>query len=145
MAKKDQNERGDETEVAERLVAFLEAVNPATEDNRRTRERSAYFRKAEVFLLAQTGQPCMTAFTRNISTGGLSLLTRRPFNVGERFAVKLTLGEGAGKYLLCRTTMCRYLSEGMCEVGAAFEGSAPCLNENHRIPADWVAKATGRA
>jgi hypothetical protein len=134
----------DDDEIAARLVAFLEAHDQTPREGARQRERINYRRRVEIILIGQSGQPRVTGHTRNLSTGGLGFLTRRTFAVGERFVALLALGGGAGKFALCRTTFCRYLSEGMHEVGAAFEATAPRIN-NHRIPSNWIATARTRS
>jgi len=141
MTLTEQNPAQNDAEIAERLVEFLEMGGAGPKASARKCERNTYFRRVELTLIAQLGRPRVIGFTRNLSTGGLGLLTRRGFNVGERFVTLLTLGGGIGKFALCRTTFCRYLSDGMCEIGAAFEATAPCLNANHRIPTEWLSAA----
>jgi PilZ domain len=130
--------------VAQRLVAFLEAGDKKPKSGPRARDRDTYFRRVELVLIAQVGQPRVMGYTRNLSPGGVGVLTRRGFKVGERFVTLLSFGAGLGKYVLCRVTFCRYVSDSMYEMGAAFEATAPHLNENHRIPEEWVAVARHR-
>lgn len=127
--------------TAQRLVAFLEAIGAGTKTSIRRRERNTYFRRVEVILISQVGLPHVTAYTRNLSSGGAGLLCRRTFKVGERFVTIFNLGNGLGKFILCKVTFCRYVSDSMYELGAQFEASAPYLNSNHRIPEDWIALA----
>ncbi len=145
MAFVEHKEEHDDAEAAQRLVAHLEAGDNKFKTSLRRHQRITYFRRVELILLAQADQPRVTAYTRNLSPGGLGLLSRRVFNLGERFVTLLTMGGERGKYMLCRVTFCRYLSDCLYEIGAAFEATTPYLNQKQRIPKAWVSAARDHA
>jgi hypothetical protein len=71
----------------------------------------------------------MAARTRNLSRGGLGLIARRVFALGEPVEVELTLPERGMVYMAGLVRFCRYAGLGFHEIGLQLKavGGAPVI------------------
>lgn len=123
------------------ILAALDALPTDPEANRRQRKRMALRMAFRVTLLANRGQPTATVFTRNISTSGIGCLSSRPFKRGELFVMHLAAPKLPPKMVLSKAIFCRYLHNGLHEVGAEFIESRAVVGDTMRMPVAWVREA----
>jgi hypothetical protein len=94
-----------------------------------------------ILLLGVVGPNRFRVNTRNLSTSGVGLLSRRAFQVGDRFVLPIDVQGAVAKLVLCRVTFSRYVSSGLHDVGAQFESALPNLNGDQAIPQEWINAA----
>ena len=99
--------------------------------------REPYGRSVDLILVPRKENGVVPAYTRNLSACGLGLLCRRAIAVGNRFVVLLPIGGPFGKFLLCRVIFCRYVSDGVHEIGTEFEMSHAKFTAAATYPAAW--------
>jgi hypothetical protein len=87
------------------------------------------------------GKTHCKVFPRDISRSGIGFLSRRSFKVGELFVVVLSHTLGTERALLSRAVFCRYTSQSMYEIGAAFESTIVAPAGKSEIPPAWVERA----
>jgi hypothetical protein len=77
--------------------------------------------KVAVASIGEGNAPrCYTALTRDISFGGLGLMQSLVAEQGGRLLVRLPRGEKAALMMVCATTHCRVLADGLYGVGVEF-------------------------
>ena len=85
--------------------------------------------------------PWVYVYSRNLSTGGLSFLSRELFYSGQYVVISHELGEAATMLVLCRVCYCRPIDLGVQEVGLAFVTAKADPGNKREIPDDWRKRA----
>jgi len=67
------------------------------------------------------GQP-IDVWTRDISRGGIGVLSSQPMKVGGRFVVRFPRPGDKPFALVCTVKCCSQISQGVYAIGAIFEG-----------------------
>ena len=123
------------------ILSSLDHASLANGTNRRNNSRLPIRHELQIRLLKVPGTATFTIHTRNLSTGGLGFLSRRPFEVGERFVLPVKMPGTPSKVVLCRVTFSRYVSAGLYAVGSEFEQSLPDPTEKMDVPGEWTVLA----
>jgi hypothetical protein len=76
-------------------------------------------------------------YSRNLSTHGLSFLTRNLFYADQHLVISHELNELTPMLVLCKVAFCRSIDLGVYEVGLSFEAAQADPNRKREIPADW--------
>ena len=105
--------------------------------NRRRTERLALSFNLDVLLLDCAGDPAVRVKMQNLAMGGLGFLSRRRFDVGERFVVNLCFANQGGRQMLCRTILCKAAADGWHRIGAKFVDAVARNPEVSTIPLRW--------
>ncbi len=147
----------DAGEAGERHVSNDEFRHTASELNRTEPRRYATMRKRErhellapcVLRCFASGAPPLRTtpgYLRNISTGGVGVLTTRPMVRGEPVEVEIEPGEGSTQlYIGGLVAFCRHVRDGIYEVGVQLVAQArePIFSRNamsRQDHLDWVAE-----
>jgi|GEM_PF-2449990 len=127
----------DELAHLQKLIARLDA-KPLTEAaNRRGSERVEFNHPMWLNLPTEPGQPWVHIFSRNLSSGGLSFLTRKLFYQGQHLVISHQLHEPVPQLVLCVVKFCRAVDFGVMEVGLQFKTSVLDPENQRRVPAEW--------
>jgi c-di-GMP-binding flagellar brake protein YcgR len=70
------------------------------------------------------GKP-LEVWTRDISAGGIGVVSPTPLPVGGNFVVRLPQAEGTAVYLLCTVQNCTTLAKTAFVIGSTFAEFAP--------------------
>lgn len=125
----------------EAILHNLDLNKPTKSASRRKRERHQYRHKIDIFVLTPAGPVPGKVQSRNISTGGIGFVTRRPLVKGQRIIMCMTPQSSPAKLVLCRITFARHVSGGMYDVGAEFERAVADPAQEHTIPQEWLTLA----
>jgi len=126
-----------EIEHLQKLIARLDAQTPDPNADRRINPRIDFSHPMWLNLPGETGQPWIHVYSRNLSTGGLSFLTRNLFYSGQHLVVSHELNEGAALLVLCRVCFCRPIDLGIQEVGLAFVTALADPGQKREVPDSW--------
>ena len=128
----------EEIERVQKIIAHLDA-QPLTEGaDRRINPRIDFSHPMWLNLPTEPGKPWVHVFSRNLSTTGLSFLTRKLFYVGQHLVISHELKEDKPLLVLCRVCFCRPIELGIQEVGLAFSAVEPDPLKERRIPGQWL-------
>lgn len=129
----------------EEILRSLDQTPPgAAVTNRRGSARVNARLTITTHLLSVAGHPTMSVHSRNISTSGIGLMSRRPFRKGEYMAVELFVLPKFAKLVLCEVTFNRYVRDGIYEVGCSFREAITreeFMNSIEPIPQRWITTA----
>ncbi len=126
-----------EIEHLQTLIARLDAETPADAVDRRTFPRVDFCHALWLNLPTQAGQPWVHVYSRNLSTGGLSFLTRGLFYHQQHVVISHELNERTSVMALCRVCFCRAVELPIQEVGLAFVTALPDPGRDRAIPPEW--------
>ena len=126
-----------EIEHLQSLIARLEANETSTHADRRVHPRIDFKHPMWLNLPTETGQPWIHVYSRNLSTGGLSFLTRAIFYADQRVVIAHELNEITSMLVLCRVCYCRTIDLGVQEVGLAFITVKADPLHKREIPDEW--------
>ncbi len=124
------------------ILSNLDDASFVPTNDRRSKARIPFRHETHILLLGVMGSNRFKVNTRNLSTSGVGLLSRRPFQVGDRFVLPVDVQGAVAKLLLCRVTFSRYISNGLHDIGAQFEKAIPNPNGDQMIPQEWIDMAT---
>jgi hypothetical protein len=126
-----------EIEHLQNLIARLDAQDSGPEKDRRVNPRIDFTQPMWLNLPCEPGQPWIHVYSRNLSTGGLSFLTRGIFYADQQVVIAHALNELTPMLVLCRVCYCRTIDLGVQEVGLAFVTARADTNHQREIPAEW--------
>lgn len=129
-----------EIEHLNKLIARLDAQTPSNQADRRTHPRIDFCQPMWLNLPTEPGSPWVHIYSRNLSTGGLSFLTRNLFYADQHLVISHELSEATAMLALCRVCFCRTIDFGIQEVGLAFVTASADPHRSREIPADWHAR-----
>jgi hypothetical protein len=129
-----------EIEHLQQLIARLDAQMPAGGDDRRLHPRIDFAHPMWLNLSGEPDRPWVHVYSRNLSTGGLSFLTRHLFYVEQHVVIAHELHEFSPMLVLCRVCFCRTIDLGVMEVGLAFVSALADPTGTREIPADWLTR-----
>jgi c-di-GMP-binding flagellar brake protein YcgR len=129
--------------IEEILRILDENPVPSSAENRRNAKRVNVRLTLSIYLLSVPGHPPLDVHTRNISTSGVGMVSRRPFRKGERIAIELYKVSKLEKLILAEATFSRYVRDGLYEVGCLFKEaiSRDEARGFERIPQRWIMNA----
>lgn|GEM_PF-2954983 len=125
----------------EEILQTLDSQNTREMENRRNAKRLNLRISVRATVFMHNTTPNVRVYTRNISTSGIGLVTKRVFRSGELFVLEFILPDRPAKMLLAKTKFCRYLSGGLYELGAEFVESALAVRGRGQIPPHWYELA----
>jgi len=126
-----------EIQHLESLIARLDAQTPPDAADRRVHPRIDFAHPMWINLPTEPTQPWIHVYSRNLSTGGLSFLTRNLFYVDQHLVVSHELNEMTPMLVLCRVCFCRPIDMGVQEVGLAFVKATADPHRKREIPDEW--------
>lgn len=129
-----------EIQRLEQLIARLDAQGPSEGSDRRLNPRIDFAHPMWLNLPADNGQPWIHVYSRNLSTGGLSFLTRNLFYNNQHLVLAHELNENAPMLALCRVCFCRPIDMGVQEVGLAFVAARADPESRRDIPPEWTSR-----
>jgi hypothetical protein len=129
-----------EIEHLQTLIARLDAGESPADAERRVHPRIDFKHPMWLNLPGEVGQPWIHVYSRNLSTGGLSFLTRAIFYANQRVVIAHELNEITSMLVLCRVCYCRTIDLGVQEVGLAFITVKADPLHKREIPEDWKAQ-----
>jgi hypothetical protein len=127
-----------EVEHLQRLITKLDAEAGTQYDDRRIHPRIDFSHPMWLNLPTEAGQPWVHIYSRNLSTGGLSFLTRNLFYRDQHLVISHELNENVPLLVLCRVCFCRTIDLGVQEVGLAFIKVIADLNRRRNVPPEWA-------
>jgi hypothetical protein len=127
-----------EIEHLETLIAKLDAKAGTTYDDRRVHPRIDFSHPMWLNLPGEPGQPWVHIYSRNLSTGGLSFLSRNLFYAGQHLVISHELNEAMPLLVLCKVCFCRTIDLGIQEVGLAFVTVTSDPGRQRNVPAEWT-------
>lgn len=134
-----------EMQHLQEVIARLDAVAAETGGpggaDRRVHPRIDFAKPMWLLVPADPDQKWNYVYSRNLSTGGLSFLSRGLFYAGQYVVISHELGENASMLVLCRVCFCRPIDLGVREVGLAFVTARADPGARRDIPAEWRARA----
>jgi hypothetical protein len=110
-------------ELYEKTIRDIKGDVAAGAQDRRSHPRVGFRCKIQIIPIngGVVGKP-VDVWTRDISRGGISVISSLKLKVGERFALRLPRGEGEQPLgLLCTVKTVHELGSGVYALGAAFE------------------------
>jgi hypothetical protein len=122
----------------EKIIAHLDTQPPGPGSERRLSPRIDFNHPMWLNLPADAGQPWVHVFSRNLSTSGLSFLSRKLFYVGQHLVISHELKERQNLLVLCRVCYCRAIEMGVQEVGLAFVSVEQDPFKQRCVPANWL-------
>jgi hypothetical protein len=124
------------------VVASLQSAAAAGGSDKRQFSRFEIQAPVRLAILANDKVArCLIALSRDVSQTGIGLLQAAKFAPKETFLISLPCGKQQ-LVILCTTTFCRPLAEGIYCVGAQFESDAsPAKSEEFRTFAASALKA----
>ena len=125
----------------QQIIAQLDAQSPDTPEDRRVHPRVDFNHPMWLNIPSESGCPWVHVYSRNLSTSGLSFLTRHLFYTGQHLIIAHELAEFSPMLVLCRVCFCRSIDLGVMEVGLAFVSALADPAGRRQIPADWLARA----
>ena len=128
-----------EVEYLETLIAKLDADAGTTYDDRRVHPRIDFSHPMWLNLPAEPGQPWVHIYSRNLSTGGLSFLSRNIFYKDQHLVISHELNESTPLLVLCRVCFCRTIDMGIQEVGLAFVKVSADPGRARNVPPEWIS------
>lgn len=128
------------------LQAVIARLDAAVGDSdqgmeRRVHPRIDFARPMWLLVPTDPDQKWIYVYSRNLSTGGLSFLSRNLFYAGQFVVISHELGESASMLVLCRVCFCRPIDLGVQEVGLAFVTAKADPGAKRGIPSEWRARA----
>ena len=129
-----------EIEHLQEVIARLDAKSRSDHDDRRVHPRIDFSHPMWLNLPAEAGQPWVHVYSRNLSTGGLSFLSRNIFYAEQHVVISHELNELASMLVLCRVCFCRPTDLGIMEVGLAFVEAKADPECRREIPAEWLSR-----
>jgi len=127
-------------ERVETLIAELDAAAPAAGADQRERPRIDFCQAMWLNQPLQSGQPWVHVMSRNLSTGGLAFISRRPIPAGSFLIVAHHLNEGSDQLTLCCVRFCRQVDANLFEIGMAFQEARPDPGRLRDIPPAWNSR-----
>jgi hypothetical protein len=128
-----------EIEHLQTLIARLDAQQGRNYDDKRVHPRIDFCQPMWLNLPTESGKPWIHIYSRNLSTGGLSFLTRNLFYTDQHLVISHELNEMVPLLVLCRVCFCRPIDLGVQEVGLAFEKVLPDPNRLRAVPPEWLS------
>ncbi len=110
----------EEIEHVGHLIAKLDAQPLAEDADRRVHPRIDFSHPMWLNLPSEPGAPWVHILSRNLSTGGLSFLTRKLFYMNQHLVISHELNENTPLLVLAKVCFCRSVKMGIQEVGLAF-------------------------
>jgi len=129
-----------EIEHLQNLIARLDAQTPAADADRRVHPRIDFKHPMWVNLPTHPGQPWIHVNSRNLSTNGLSFLSRNLFHVDQHLVIAHELNEMTPMLVLCRVCFCRTIDLGIQEVGLTFVTAQADPYQKRVMPEEWLNK-----
>jgi hypothetical protein len=129
-----------EIEHLEQVILRLDAQGPSEGSDRRLHPRIDFAHPMWVNLPAEPGQPWVHVYSRNLSTGGVSFLTRNLFYTGQHLIISHELNEMVSMLVLSRVCFCRNIDLGVQEVGMAFVAARADPHRAREVPPEWMAR-----
>jgi len=129
-----------EIQHLEQVILRLDAQGPSEGVDRRVHPRIDFAHPMWINVPADPAQPWVHVYSRNLSTGGLSFLTRNIFYTGQHLIISHELNEMVAMLVLCRVCYCRTIDLGVQEVGMAFVAARADPNRAREIPPEWLAR-----
>jgi hypothetical protein len=129
-----------EIEHLQQIIARLDAQSTPELEDRRAYPRIDFSHPMWLNLPAEAGRPWVHVYSRNLSTGGLSFLSRNLFYAGQHLVIAHELNEMAPMLVLCRVCFCRPIDLGIMEVGLAFVTAKADPGCRREIPAEWLGR-----
>ena len=126
------------------VIARLDAAAAANGDHsaeRRIHPRIDFAKPMWMLVPTDPDQKWTYVYSRNLSTGGLSFLSRNLFYAGQYVVISHELGESAAMLVLCRICFCRPIDLGVQEVGLAFVTAKADPGTRRDVPSEWRARA----
>ena len=129
-----------EIEHLQALIARLDSQDDSPSSDRRVNPRIDFAQPMWLNLPCESGQPWIHVYSRNLSTGGLSFLTRAIFYSDQQVVIAHELNETTSMLVLCRVCFCRTIDLGVQEVGLAFVTAKSDPQHKREIPEEWRAR-----
>jgi hypothetical protein len=126
-----------EIEHLQFLIARLDAQSPGDFEDQRAFPRIDFSKPMWINLPSHPGKPWVHIYSRNLSTGGLSFLTRNHFLPSQHLVISHELNELMPLLVLCHVCFTRPIDLGIHEVGLAFVHSIADPTRARNIPLDW--------
>ncbi len=126
------------------IIGRLDAATAAAgnhDADRRIHPRIDFAHPMWLMIPSDPDKKWLYVYSRNLSTGGLSFLSRNLFHAGQYVVVSHELAEAATMLVLCRVCYCRPIDLGVQEVGLAFVTARADPGARRDVPADWYARA----
>jgi hypothetical protein len=97
-------------------------VSAATAPDRRAHPRHAYEALVGLILVDERGTMCppLVVRARDLSEGGLSIISRRPIETGRRGVVQLVRADGRHAVAGVEVRHCRYVEDQAHDIGLKF-------------------------
>jgi len=129
-----------EIDHLQQVIAKLDAQNPSDGEDRRVHPRIDFSHPMWLNLPGEPERPWVHVYSRNLSTGGLSFLTRNLFYADQHLVIAHELNELTPMLVLCRVCFCRPIDLGIMEVGLGFISVQADPYAKREIPAEWLAR-----
>lgn len=120
------------------LIARLDAQPPSAAADRRVHPRIDFSHPMWLNVPTEPDMPWVHIYSRNLSTGGLSFLTRAIFYMGQHLVIAHELKEFQPMVVLSRVCFCRTIDLGIQEVGLAFVMMRADPGGRRVIPPEWL-------
>ncbi len=129
----------DEIEHIGELIARLDAQPLGEGADRRVHPRIDFSHPMWLNLPTEPGAPWVHIFSRNLSTGGLSFLSRKLFYVDQQLVISHELKENTPLLVLAKVCFCRSVEMDVQEVGLVFSAIEYDPERSRRVPARWMS------
>ena len=129
----------DEIERVRNVIAQLDSKSVGDCVDRRENPRIDFKNPLWLNLPAEPGRPWIQVFSRNLSTCGLAILSRKLFYVDQHVVIAHELKEPCSQLVLARVCFCRSIQADIQEVGLAFVVNLKDPEKIRRVPPTWLA------
>jgi hypothetical protein len=128
----------DEITRVQQIIARLDAQPLGPGADRREHPRIDFNHPLWLHLPTEPGKPWVHIFSRNLSTSGLSFLSRKLLYAGQHLIISHELNEKEPQLVLSQVCFCRSIELGIQEVGLTFRASQPDPEKKRNIPPQWL-------
>jgi hypothetical protein len=127
-----------EIERMQQLIARLDAQPLGPGADRREHPRIDFNHPLWLHLPTEPGRPWVHIYSRNLSTSGLSFLSRKLVYTGQHLVISHELAEKESQLVLAQVCFCRSIEMGIMEVGLTFKAAEPDPERKRNIPPKWM-------
>jgi hypothetical protein len=121
------------------LIAKLDAQPLSDNADRRIHPRIDFSHPMWLNLPTEPGAPWVHIYSRNLSTGGLSFLSRKLFYVNQQLVISHELMENTPLLVLATVCFCRNVEMNVQEVGLVFTAIEYDPDRTRHVPARWMS------
>lgn len=129
----------DETQQVVDLIQQLDAAADPAAANQRLSPRADFCHPMWLNIPMEPGTPWVHVFSRNLSSGGLSFLSRRDFPQDQCLILSHALDADDPQLALCAVRFNRQITNSIFEIGLEFLARMPDPDVKRVIPQRWLS------